>query len=231
MASRQEEKERRRREREEAERAAQRAEARRKRIGMILGGVLVAALIAVGVLAFASGGDGGDDRGLGAQGGAPAFGETDLDAAAEAAGCELRSPEDEGSNHTSEDVTYESNPPASGDHDPGVAQDGVYPEPPDVGETLHALEHGRIAFQYRPGSPGQRVAQLEAMVNEELKGTEGYKSLLFENQTEMQPAVAATAWPKDDPQVLACPAWNDRVFDALRAFRLEYVDKAAEFHP
>ena len=231
MASRQAEKERRRREREEAEEAARRSEARRKRIGMLIGGVLVAALITVGIIAFASGGAGDDGRGQGVQGGAPAFGEKDLAAAAEAAGCELRSPRDEGSSHTSEDVTYESNPPVSGDHDPEVAQDGVYPEPPDVGQSLHALEHGRINFQYRPDSPGQRVDQLEAMVNETLKGTEGYHSLMFENQTKMPAAVAATAWVKGDPQVITCSAWNDRVFDALRAFRLEYVDKAAEFHP
>jgi hypothetical protein len=65
------------------------------------------------------------------------------------------------------------------------------------------------------------------MVNESLKGAEGYKTLLFENQTNMTAAVAATAWD----QQLTCPQWNDRVFDAMRAFRREYVDKAPEFIP
>ena len=231
MASRQEEKAQRRREREEAERAAARAEARRKRIGMVLGGVLVAALIAVvAVVALGGSGDGGGGSGP-ASAKAPTFGEKDLDAAVEAAGCELRSPKDEGSSHTSEEVTYEANPPNSGDHDAEAAQDGVYPNPPDVGQSLHALEHGRINFQYRPGSPAERIGQLEGMVGEELKGTEGYHSLMFENQTDMQPAVAATAWPKGEPQAITCPQWNDQVFDALRAFRLEYVDKGAEFVP
>ena len=231
MASRQEEKERRRREREEAERAAQRSEARRKRIGMVVGGVLVAALIAVGVLVLAGGGDGsgGGDSQASA---APTFGEEDLEAAAEAAGCELRSHQDRGSEHTSEDVEYETNPPTSGPHDPVAAEDGIYSAgPPDVEQTVHALEHGRINFQYAPGAPGARVDQLRGMVEEEVKGTSGYHSLLFENQTDMDAAVAATAWVTGEPQSIACGEWNDQVFDALRAFRLEYVDKAPEFIP
>lgn len=229
MASRQEEKEQRRREREEAEKAAQRSEARRKRIGMVVGGVLVAALIVVIVLAVLPG---GDDRGPGAQGSAPSFGVADLEEAAEAANCELRSHEEEGNEHTSEDVEYETNPPTSGDHDPVPAEDGIYSEsPPDLEASVHSLEHGRINFQYAPGAPGNRVNQLEAMVEEEVKGTPGYHSLMFENQTDMDAAVAATAWVQGEPQSITCAEWNDRVFDALRAFRLEYIDKGPEFIP
>ena len=229
MASRQEEKEQRRREREEAEQAARRSEARRKRIGMVVGGVLVLALlIAGGVLAFGGGGDdGGGDGDTTAASKAPTFGEKDLDAAAEAAGCELRSHKAEGRGHTSEDVTYKTNPPTSGAHDPEWAEDGVYPEPPDLEKSVHALEHGRINFQYRADAPKERIAQLEGMVSEKVKGTEAYHSLMFENQTGMDAAVAATAWAES----ITCPEWNDQVFDAFRAFRLEYVDKGPEFIP
>jgi hypothetical protein len=227
MASRQEEKEQRRREREEAEQAAQRSEARRKRIGIVVGGVLVLALlVAGGVLAFGGGGgDGGG--GSGGSGKAPTFGEQDLDAAAKAAGCELQSPKLEGRGHTSKDVTYKTNPPTSGDHDPEWLEDGVYPEVPDIEKSVHALEHGRIDFQYKAGAPKERISQLEAMVNEKVKGTEGYHSLMFQNQTDMPAAVAATAWTKS----ITCAEWNDKVFDAFRAFRLEYVDKGPEFIP
>ncbi len=37
-------------------------------------------------------------------------------------------------------------------------------------------------------------------------------------------AVAATAWT----QMLGCRQMNDKVFDALRAFRARYVDKGPE---
>ena len=228
MASRQEEKEQLRREREEAERAAQRSETRRKRIGMVVGGVLVLALLAaVGLLAFGGGDDGGGGGGDTAAATAPTSAERDLDAAAEAAGCELTSPKPAGRGHTSKDVTYGTNPPTSGEHDPQWLEDGVYPEVPDVEKSVHALEHGRVNFQYEAAPPPERVAQLEGMVSEEVKGTAGYHSLLFENQTGMTAAAAATAWG----QSLTCPEWNDQVFDAFRAFRLEYVDKGPEFVP
>jgi hypothetical protein len=232
MASRQEEKEQRRREREEAEQAAKRGEARRKRIGMVVGGVLVAALIAVVAVVALGGGD--DGGGGGGDAKAPTFGEKDLEAAAKAANCELKSHELEGSTHTSKDVEYKTNPPTSGDHDPVPAEDGVYADgPPDLEQSVHALEHGRINFQYRADSPAERVGQLEAMTMEEIKGTEGYHSLMFENQTGMDAAVAATAWvdAPGKPQSLTCAEWNDQVFDAFRAFRLEYVDKGPEFIP
>ena len=43
----------------------------------------------------------------------------------------------------------------------------------------------------------------------------------------MQFAVAATAWD----QRLGCPTMNDQLFDALRAFRAEYIDKGPEVLP
>ena len=230
MASRQEEKAQRRREREEAEQAAKRSEARKKRIGIVVGGLLVAALIAV--VAVVALGGGGDDGGGSTNAKAPTFGEKDLTAAAEAAGCQVRAHEEAAGTHTSDDVTYKTNPPTSGNHDPVPAEDGIYADgPPDVEQTVHSLEHGRVNFQYRADAPADRVAQLEGMVTEEIKGTAGYHSLMFENQTGMDAAVAATAWVEGEPQSIACEQWNDKVFDALRAFRLEFVDKAPEFIP
>jgi hypothetical protein len=51
--------------------------------------------------------------------------------------------------------------------------------------------------------------------------------LLFQNNTNMPYAVAATAWT----HLLGCPAMNDKVFDAVRAFRAAYTDKAPELIP
>jgi hypothetical protein len=56
---------------------------------------------------------------------------------------------------------------------------------------------------------------------------EGYHLLLFENQTNMTAAVAATAWGHS----LTCPEMNDQVFDAIRTFRNEYIDKGPEQVP
>jgi hypothetical protein len=234
MSSRQEEKERRRREREELERQAQQSAARRRRLG--IAGIALAAIVAIAVIGVVlanqdggGGGNGGGDDPAGEIQDAPTQDVGNLEEAAEAAGCEVNRHRNEGSTHTPEPVTYQSNPPTSGDHDPTASSSGEYPadNPPDVEQSVHALEHGRILIQYKPGSPPERVAQLRGLYGEEVKGESGYKTLLFQNQTNMTHAVAATAWTRS----LTCAEWNDRVFDAIRAFREDFVDKGPEFIP
>jgi hypothetical protein len=228
MSSRQEEKERRRQERLAAEQAAQQNAARRKRLGLVAGGVLAVAIVVVVVLLVVSGGDDPGSGGGQAQA-APSFGVTNLQEAARAADCRVQSFRIEGRGHTSQSVRYRTNPPTSGDHNPTPADDGVYApgNPPDVEQSVHSLEHGRILIQYKRGTPQQQIDQLRSVFDEEVKGTGGYHTLLFENQTNMEPALAVTAWGRS----LTCPAFNDRVFDAIRAFRLQYVDKGPEFIP
>ena len=140
---------------------------------------------------------------------------SDLDEAAKAAGCKVEEHPSEGRGHTTEDVEYKQNPPTSGSHHPEASADGVYPEAPDLEQSVHALEHGRVNIQYKPGTPQNQINQLETVFNEEVQGTPGYHSLLFENQSQMTAAVAATSWTRS----LTCPELNDKVFDAIRAFR------------
>jgi len=152
-----------------------------------------------------------------------------LAAAARAAGCTVSHPRDEGVEHASQEFTaadYGTNPPTSGTHNPDWYEDGIYTSgtTPHLGMLVHALEHGRIEVQYAPGTDAATVARLERLADE-LEG--GYHLLLFENGTEMPFAVAATAWG----HLLGCPGMNDRVFDALRAFRNTYIDKGPEVVP
>jgi hypothetical protein len=152
-----------------------------------------------------------------------------LPAAAKAAGCTLQSPPDQGAAHEQREFTeadYNSNPPTSGTHFPTWYEDGVYAPgtTPELGRLVHALEHGRIEIQYKPGTPPGTVSRLEKL-SDELDS--GYHILLFENATKMPYAVAATAWG----HLLGCPKFNDKVFDALRAFRKDYIDKGPETVP
>ncbi len=229
MSSRKEEKERLRREREEAERAAQAGAARRKRLGIVLGSVL--ALAVAGIVAFAV--LGGDDGGGGGGGGGgkvavPAQQTDDLQEAVKAAGCEFKEFEDEGNNHLpNREATfdeYKTNPPTSGTHrPPPAAPDGVYAPggSPDKEEWVHTLEHGRVIFMYRSGTPKQRQDQLETLMNEKFDGRPGaYKTVLMENNTDMPFAVAAVGWSR----YVGCKEFNEKTFDALRTFRSEFVE-------
>ena len=229
MSHRAEEKARRRAEREEAERQLQSSADRRKRLAFVGGGVLVAAVAVIIVLAVASGGDEGSNATVGDVA-IPAQQITDLNEAAKAAGCTVKTHPTEGRGHAAKEFKasdYKTNPPTSGTHFPQWAQDGIYApsNTPPLGQLVHTLEHGRIDIQYKAGTPDSTVNQLETLFNEKVKGKEGYHTLLFQNDTGMSAAVAATAWT----QSLTCPAMNDKVFDAIRAFRTKYVDKGPEF--
>lgn len=150
---------------------------------------------------------------------------TDLKASAAAAGCQLRNFPNFGQQHTSATVTFKSNPPTSGAHNPVPAQDGSYrpDNPPAVANSVHSLEHGRIEIQWKPGLPARQIGQLQALFNEQ----SGFHALLFANQTNMPYQVAASAWQ----HYLGCPRFSSKVFDAIRNFRKTYTDKAPEQIP
>jgi hypothetical protein len=235
VSSRQEEKERRRKERMEREQAEAKRAARRKRMTLAFGGLLGVALIAgIVVVVLVLGGDDSSSKPKRASDAAanvklPAQATSDMAAAAKAAGCTLSNPAYEGASHEDKQFKpsdYKTNPPTSGNHTPDWYDDGIYApgDVPDLGKTVHPLEHGRIEVQYAPGTPKETVTQLEALLNEE---QEGYHMLLFQNTTGMKAKIAATAWTHS----LTCPEMNDKVFDAIRTFRARYIDKGPERVP
>ncbi len=236
MSSRQEEKERRRKERLEREQAEARAAARRKRLQLAFGAVLGLAVIAGIIVAVVVGMGGGGNNGkpkqastTAAKAKLPAQQVSDINKAAQAAGCTLANPAYEGATHeqkTFKPSDYKTNPPTSGNHTPDWYEDGIYApgDTPNLGKTVHPLEHGRIEIQYKPGTPKATVAQLEALLAE---NDNGYHMLLFQNATGMTAQVAATAWTHS----LTCPKMNDKVFDAIRTFRARYIDKGPERVP
>jgi hypothetical protein len=232
MSSRQEQKARRREERLAQEQAHASAARRGRRFRYVLGGLLVALVlgggVAFGVAALGGAGDAATSGG-GSAAALPPRQTADLDEAAKNAGCKVANPPNEGAGHEEKQFAasdYASNPPTSGTHFPEWYQDGIYAagDTPEIGKLVHTLEHGRINLQYRPGTPAQTVRRLEALVGEQ---DGGYHMLLFENGTKMEHAVAATAWDR----VIGCPTMNDKVFDALRAFRDDHIDKGPETVP
>jgi hypothetical protein len=219
MSSRQQEKERRRQEREEAERAATRAESRRRTLkigGGLAAAVAVIAVIAVVALAGGGSGDQSADT-------------SKLASDATAAGCTYKSYPSEGRDHTTSAVKYKTNPPTSGAHNPVPAQDGVYApgNEPKPGNWVHSLEHGRVLFQYKPGTPAADVQKLRGLAEEEFNGTAGYHTLLFQNNTKMPSQFALVAWTKS----LTCDRLTAQSEDVMREFRAAFTDKAPEFIP
>jgi hypothetical protein len=236
VASRKDEKEQRRAER--LARESEQAEAARKRrlYSVIVGAILGLAAIAAVAVAVTSGGSDGDGHsggvpsGKGSYDGAadpPPQQETDLVRAARAADCRLSNPVIEGRTHIDADtkVTYKTNPPTSGNHDPQPAADGVYDDPVsarDLRHLVHTLEHGRIEIHYDPALRKRDVDRLGGLFNED-----PYHMALLPNARMKDYEVAATAWG----HLVGCKTLEDRTFDVLRAFRDRYRDQGPEQAP
>lgn len=239
MSSRQEEKQRRARERLEREQAAATSEQRR-RLVQIGGGVVVACAIVIGIVLAAAGpGGGSGSKKTGRPVPYPARTAAipprktkNLAAAVKVAGCTLRHPRLEGSTHVTGRVVYKTNPPTSGDHNAVWSSDGNYAgvRTPTPEHYVHSLEHGRVELQYRPGTPARTISRLQSVLKEPTRtdfgvdASNGGFALLFQNNTNMPYAVAATAWG----HLLGCATANDRMFDAIRAFRTKYTLQAPE---
>jgi hypothetical protein len=227
MASRKEQKEKLREERLERERVAAAAASRRKRMGYVVAGALVAAVVvALVVIAAAGGGSGSSSASSSSKwpsGSIPKRQISDLPAAVKAAGCTLQNPKSQGRGHTTKSVTYKTAPPTSGPHNPVPASDGAYLKTPSPYESLvHALEHGRVIYWFKPDAPAATRGALKKLYDED-------KALviLTPNSRSMPYEVAATAWTR----LLGCPKYNSKVPDAFRAFRDAYRLKGPEYFP
>jgi Protein of unknown function (DUF3105) len=240
MASRKQQKEEARARRLAEERARAERERRLKRMQMLAGGAVAVLVVAVVAVVVASGGKSGgatpikqaDTAGVKL----PAARTTNLTKAVKAAACTTidtpdaiaRTPQNRTHLQPGTKVTYATDPPSYGPHCPAPASDGEYKlsDMPAAPYLVHALEHGRIEYQYTPSLPTGDVRQLEALFNE----TDGHWGprqllLLFPNPTRMRYAVAATAWG----HVLGCKTFSPRIFDALRAFRLAHTYQGPEY--
>jgi hypothetical protein len=227
MASRKDQKEKLRQERLEREQADAAAAGRRRRLGyLVAAGLVAAVVIAVVIIAGTSGGDsdgkGGSSSGSWPSGSIPAQKITDLDAATKAAGCTLAKPKSEGAGHTTKPQTYKSQPPTSGSHNPVPAHDSADLKSPGNEHLVHALEHGRVIYWFKPNAPAATRGALKKLYDED-------KDLvvLTPNTAPMPYEVAASSWGR----YVGCPAYNDKVPDAFRAFRDAYRLKGPEYFP
>ena len=237
MSHRRDQKERLRREREEREAAAQAAQQRKRLFGVA--GAVAIAVAAIAIVVVLSGG-GGDDTAKSAGNNFPEGGSIpeqkvfDLDQAAEAAGCELKSNRGTSREHLqdpNQKVNYPQNPPTSGRHFAVPAEDGLYngAPPPDTA-LVHSLEHGRIIVWAKPSLPVDARKQLRALFEQDKY------QMIFVRRPNMPYAVAATAWshdptPNGTGRLMGCPTWDDGVIDALRAFRDEHRSNGPEDIP
>ena len=83
---------------------------------------------------------------------------------------------------------------------------------------MHSLEHGRVEVQYQPNLPEADQLKIKGVVDEDFRDV-----ILFQNPN-MPWQVAVAAWD----HYLGCKTYNDKVPDAIRAFRDAYRNRGPE---
>lgn len=227
MASRKDQKEKLRQERLERERAAAASAASRRRIGYVVAGVLVAAVVvAIAVIALSGGSDskGGGSASASSwpSGSIPSQKIKDFDTAVKTAGCVYKVPKSEGAGHTTNPVKYKSQPPTSGSHNPVPAHDQAYLQSPGNEHLVHALEHGRVIYWFKPNATDAVKGALKKLYDEDNKLV-----VLAPDTAPMPYEVAASAWGR----FVGCTTYNPKVIDAFRTFRDAWRLKAPEYFP
>lgn len=237
MASRKEQKEALRQERVEREQKAQQAAARKRLIGIVVAAILVLGIVgAVAAVLLSGGGDDSADKGgssASASVSYPGGGEipdqkqADLKKAIAASGCKEEMIKASGAgDHVEGPIKYKSEPPAIGPHNPVPAEDKAYEDSPPVEQLVHDLEHGRIVIWVKPNASPQLLGQLKSLYDED-----PYHVILAP-RAELKEPVAVSAWVgQDTGHILRCTKPDDSMWDAIRAFKESYRDKAPEFVP
>ncbi|WP_047865401.1 DUF3105 domain-containing protein [Rubrobacter aplysinae] len=111
--------------------------------------------------------------------------------------------------HTEQNVDYEQNPPAGGDHNPVWQNCGVYEEPIRNETAVHSLEHGAVWITYRPDLPEQQVNRLQDLA-------QGEPYALLSPMEGLPSSVVASAWGE---QLQVDEASDERLEQFVSAFQ------------
>jgi hypothetical protein len=167
-------------------RRAQAARDRRRRIGLIAGGLILVLAIGGIVTAFLVTADDSKDStsASGAIAGVQTFGKLSQ-------------------NHVTTKVKYPQTPPVGGDHNPVWLNCGIYSSPVPNENAVHDLEHGAVWITYQPTLPAADIAKLTALAK-------GQTYLTMSPYPGLPAPVVASAWSTqlkltgaDDPRLPA----------------------------
>ena len=115
-------------------------------------------------------------------------------------------------------VSYNSNPPTSGNHSAQTAPWGISTPPlPDI-SLVHNLEHGGIVIHYRPDLDASQQQQLTELVRD-LQGRD--RKVVLAPRAENDAPITATAWGRVLKQ-------NTLDAAALRAFFDTNINRGPE---
>ncbi len=96
------------------------------------------------------------------------------------------------SQREAKDVVYNSNPPSSGPHFAASVAPGIYRSHIPSGQSVHALEHGRVVIHYLPDTPNDIVAELESITKQYAP------NVILTPDPDIDSAIGLAAWGRVD---------------------------------
>lgn len=143
------------------------------------------------------------------------------------AGCdEIQEPPEEGRDHVTGEVDYDTSPPTSGNHAETPADAGFYPNDLPKETVVHNLEHGQIVIWYDPSAPQETIDALEKFAdsaNDPDNAGGGAEPILAVPYDDIPSGktFVITAWEASQ----ACEAYS---LEAIDAFRKTYQGRGPE---
>ncbi len=101
-------------------------------------------------------------------------------------------------------------PPAGGTHDPVWQNCGIYVEPLNTPNAIHALEHGAVWITYQPDLPADQIAAIESRFR-------GQTYTLVSPYPEQRSPIVLTTWGN---QLEVDDIGDSRVSDFVERYRL-----------
>lgn len=124
-------------------------------------------------------------------------------------------------------LTFDSNPPAGGDHYGVWAQYQSYDFPVPPGFLVHSLEHGAVVYWYNcPDGCPDEVARAEAMINALpvdplCAGTSSERRVILVPAPDLEARWAASSWG----YIITADCFDA---DALRTFYIDHFGRGRE---
>lgn len=128
----------------------------------------------------------------------------------------------EGQAHVSQNsrVTYQSNPPTSGDHWGTPLRDGIYDEEKPDEAVVHSMEHGRVWISYKPSISDE-------LKNELLELLKSRSAIIVTPREANDTDIALAAWEHLDAFDVEETLDTKRILDFIKT----YLHKGPEFIP
>lgn len=119
-------------------------------------------------------------------------------------------------------VTYNTNPPSSGNHYGAPAQTGILAQSPQDEQLVHNLEHGHVVIWYQQGQVAEPIlAQLQQLVRSDAS------RLILVPRPAMPFKLAFSGWGT----IQGCPNPNEKAVDVATEFKKRFGNHGPETIP